>query len=144
MPWSLSSLPRTECRLYKSTTIQPNPRLYPGAYISDVRRKALTYSQAEGDVMKIDIKNWQRMITVTTLSGLMLFVSAAAAAAGTTVYEQPPNHSGGFDSQFSDAVPASQRIVVADEFQFDQSTTIDTITWWGSPRTFEADTFTIR
>lgn len=92
--------------------------------------------------MKIYIRNWQRMIATMILSGSILLLSAAVA--GTTVYEQTPNHAGGFDSQFSDAVPASQRIVVADEFQFDQSTSIDTITWWGSPRTFDADTFTIR
>lgn len=91
--------------------------------------------------MKSFTRYVQNMMAIVTLGGLMLFLPAAA---GTTVYEQTPNHSGGFDSQFSDAVPASQRIVVADEFQLDQATLINNITWWGSPRTFEADTFTIR
>jgi hypothetical protein len=93
--------------------------------------------------MKSYFKYWQRIIATLMLSGLMLF-PLMASAAGTAVYGQAPNHLGGFDSQFSGAVPESQRIVVADEFQLDRSTLIDKITWWGSPRTFTADTFTVR
>lgn len=93
--------------------------------------------------MKSFTRYLQNMIMLMTLSGLMFFPRAASAA-GTIVYEQVPGHFGGFDSQFSDAVPDSQRIVVADEFQLDQPTLITTITWWGSPRTFSADTFTLR
>lgn len=93
--------------------------------------------------MKSYMRYWQSVMAALIVSGLMLF-PLTASAAGATVYEQAPNHSGGFDSQFSNAVPDSQRIVVADEFQLDQPTLIDNITWWGSPRTFDADTFTIR
>jgi hypothetical protein len=92
--------------------------------------------------MKNFIKYWQHVLAILILSGL--FFPHPAAAAGAVVYEQAPGHFGGFDSQFSNAVPDSQRIVVADEFQFSQPTFVNTITWWGTPRTFSADTFTIR
>ena len=93
--------------------------------------------------MQSSTKYWQNIVAIMILSGL-LFSPTAARAAESIVYEQAPGHFGGFDSQFSDAVPDSQRIVVADEFQLDQPTLITTVTWWGSPRTFSADTFTIR
>ncbi|HSB01692.1 MAG TPA: hypothetical protein VLE49_13665 [Anaerolineales bacterium] len=93
--------------------------------------------------MKSYTKYWQNAVAIMVLSGL-LFSPATASAAGNIAYEQAPGHFGGFDSQFSNAVPESQRIVVADEFQLDQPTFITTVTWWGSPRTFTADTFTIR
>ncbi len=93
--------------------------------------------------MKSYTKYWQNIVTIMIVSGLLLFPRTASAA-GSIVYEQAPSHFGGFVSQLGDAVPDSQRVVVADEFQLDQPTFVTTITWLGSPRAFAADMFTIR
>lgn len=91
--------------------------------------------------MKNRSKYWQHLATIIIVGGLMSF-TITAAAAGTVAYEQSPGHFGGFLSD-------GQVITVADEFQLNQSTLINNITWWGGYASTNlptplADNFTIR